>query len=222
MLDALFAAAFPTAHLDQTHSHSVLTIQQPPSRSKLGLILARNVLVWYSCSVVCTNTSKTIAVYISPVLLTLLQLTAAASINFFFIHILLFVPAFESPSKKASHLLHGLGVCFAAGFVTFNMSLKLMNVSTALVLRAAEPVTTFLLTLLCLRSEPASCKVAAALSPIVLGAGLTSYAATGEERKIHFQLHFLLSKLWYEQRLRTRVSVLCVSPISASRFGAYW
>jgi drug/metabolite transporter (DMT)-like permease len=47
-----------------------------------------------------------------------------------------------------------------------------------MVLRAAEPVSTFLLTMLCLRSEPVSWRVALALSPIVVGAGLTSYAAT--------------------------------------------
>ena len=148
--------------------------QRAPTAPTLAQI-ATNVCIWYASSVVCTNTSKKIAPFISPLHLTLLQLGFATIASCVLLSIFKIAPFEPLNTSRRRKLLPLLGFCFAAGFTTFNTSLHLMHVSTAMVFRALEPVSTFLLTALFLRqSEPVSVVVALSLLPIVCGAALTS------------------------------------------------
>jgi drug/metabolite transporter (DMT)-like permease len=91
-----------------------------------------NVFVWYASSVVCTNSSKTIAPFISPLHLTLLQLCFATAISYMLLKVFKIAPFENLDTPRRRKLLLLLGLCFAAGFTTFNMSLHLMHVSLSL------------------------------------------------------------------------------------------
>jgi drug/metabolite transporter (DMT)-like permease len=100
---------------------------QAPTDSNLNI--AFNVFVWYAASVVCTNSSKKIAPYITPLNLTLLQLCFATVASYLLIAVVKIAPLQPLDTPRKRNLLMVLGLCFALGFSTFNMSLQLMHVS---------------------------------------------------------------------------------------------
>jgi hypothetical protein len=97
-----------------------------------NLQFAFNVFVWYASSVVYTNSSKSITPYIGAINLTLLQLCFASVASYILITVVKIVPLKPLNTVQLRKLLPLLGLCFAAGFSTFNLALQMMHVSTEL------------------------------------------------------------------------------------------
>jgi drug/metabolite transporter (DMT)-like permease len=150
-----------------------------PNHGLIGSLIA-----WYAASVVCTNTSKSLG--FPWQWLTLAQLAIGSVSAYFGIAVLRFngnKPSFVQladlfPNTHAqwqSTII--LAACFVGGFVTLNMALSRMHVSTVMTVRAAEPVATLLLGLYYLPKEKTSLRAILALVPVVAGAAIASTAS---------------------------------------------
>lgn len=135
------------------------------------------IIAWYASSIICTNTSKSLKLPGSR--LTLYQMIISTVCAYIGISI------FELdgvgrpkvwPAKNALTSTIVLSWIFCIGFVTLNASLRLMHISSVMTVRAAEPVSTWLLGLVLLPNEKTSIKAVFCLIPIVFGAGLSAIA----------------------------------------------
>lgn len=159
---------------------------QSPTQAKLSEpknSLMATIVAWYGSSVICTNTSKSLG--LPWQLLTLAQLMIGSLCAY------VGITVFRLNGRPTSRLVELFPTCreilvwqsttvlaatFVGGFVTLNMALRKMHVSTVMVVRAAEPVATLLLGLYFLPNEKTSCLAVLALIPVVAGAGMASIA----------------------------------------------
>ena len=144
-----------------------------------GLLIA----LWYATSVVNNQTSKVLVASLGADVLTCVQFMVASLCG----AIVLSASAKSVSAARLGFASRGafidtamLAGCFLAGASTLNMCLASMHVSLAMVLRAAEPFTTLVLSALMLpASEQPSRARAAALIPVVLGCALSAIGAHG-------------------------------------------
>lgn len=148
--------------------------------------LVASLVAWYAASVVCTNTSKTLA--LPWQWLTLSQLMIGSASAYFGIAVL---KLNGRPSSRLVDLVPTsnaiwqsttiLTATFVGGFVTLNMALRQMHVSTVMTIRAAEPVATLLLGLYFLPNEKTALPAVAALIPVVAGAAMASTVTSSSD-----------------------------------------
>mmetsp|Transcript_6733 Transcript_6733/g.10654 ORF Transcript_6733/g.10654 Transcript_6733/m.10654 type:complete len:332 (+) Transcript_6733:26-1021(+) len=135
------------------------------------------IAAWYASSVVCTNTSKSLK--LPGTTLAFCQMlisTICASLGIVLFKLDGVGKPKVWPARKALTITVLLSFTFCAGFITLNISLGLMHVSSVMTARAAEPVATWLLGLFFLPNEKTPMNAVLCLVPIVLGAGLSAVA----------------------------------------------
>ena len=139
------------------------------------------IVLWYATSVVCTNTSKQLGIHWS--ILTLSQLSISSVCGFLLICCFRFVPFQPVRSSSQLRATALLAAVFTMGFLTLNSALGMMHVSLVMTLRATEPLFTLALAAALLKTERASPAMAAALLPVIAGAGLSSVSSSGRRRR---------------------------------------
>ena len=157
---------------------------------KHAVISALLIGLWYASSVVNNQSSKVLVSAIGPNAVTLVQLLVSACCGAL---ALLLSNGRESRLTKCGfmfasrdHLVDTaqLAAAFLAGVHSLNTCLSLMHVSLAMVLRAAEPLTTLALSALMLpASEQPPQRKMLALLPVVLGCSLSAVGAHGPTAK---------------------------------------
>ena len=161
-----------------TASDSTAGAAPPSTRltDPANLWTAALVALWYLASCVCNETSKRlVGGSLGAQGLTFTQLIISAVCGSIWLHVLRMSE--WRPIQSLGHLKDTamLAVAFAAGFATLNASFQAMHVSLVMVLRAAEPVSTLLLSLVMLpASEQVQCRRTSALLLVVGGCALSS------------------------------------------------
>lgn len=160
-----------------------------PAPSESALFTALLLALWYGLSIINNQTTKTLVAFIGPEVLTLIQFVISATCGAL---VLRLTPQAAGTLKAARTSRLGfttsaqlfdtacLAAAFLAGAASLNACFTMMHVSLAMVLRAAEPLTTLILSALMLpASEQPSRAKAAALLPVVLGCALSALGAHG-------------------------------------------
>lgn len=159
---------------------------KPSTRPDNGLVAT--LVAWYAASVVCTNTSKSLG--LPWQWLTLAQLVIGSLSAYFGIAVLR-LNGKQMSNKPLKEMFPTsqpiwqsttiLAACFVGGFITLNMALRQMHVSTVMTVRAAEPVATLLLGLYFLPHEKTTRRAVLALVPVVAGAAMASTVGSGSD-----------------------------------------
>jgi len=146
------------------------------------------IVLWYAASIVCNQTSKALlsdSETLTSVTLTLAQCIVSVGCGL----LVMLVTSFATRSLPLTYGIHSrkqlidtgtLAIAFTGGFLTLNASLAAMHVSLVMVLRAAEPLTTLLLTRVLMPSSSwPSRNKALAILPVVFGCGLSAVGPHG-------------------------------------------
>ena len=140
------------------------------------------IALWYASSVVNNQSSKILVSSLGAEVLTLMQLLISASCGALVLFLSNGLAPFGFGVASRAQLFDTcqLAAAFLAGVYSLNACFAFMHVSLAMVLRAAEPLTTLTLSALMLpASEQPPLRKALALLPVVLGCGLSALGAHG-------------------------------------------
>ena len=156
---------------------------QPEATTEGAIVTVLLLALWYGLSIINNHTTKTLVAALGAEVLTLIQFVISAACGAL---VLRLTPQAVGTARlgftSSAQLFDTacLAAAFLAGAASLNACLAMMHVSLAMVLRAAEPLTTLLLSALMLpASEQPSRAKAAALLPVVLGCALSALGAHG-------------------------------------------